>query len=116
MGKLHHLIAELAENLYKFLEGADSLQVVEGYQHLRGERSDQSGEATGKFVFLRVEDVAGYKQMALKQQRIIKKKCLYSKSQSLPYLITEPQIIFIHYIYITLFFKEMKTDIDIFYI
>lgn len=36
VGKLHHLVAKLAENLYKFLEGADSFQMVEGYQDLRG--------------------------------------------------------------------------------
>lgn len=30
VGKLYHLIAKLAENLYKFLEGADSFQMVEG--------------------------------------------------------------------------------------
>lgn len=36
VGKLHHLIAKLAENLYKFLEGADSFQMVEGNQDLRG--------------------------------------------------------------------------------
>lgn len=35
VGKLHHLIAKLAENLYKFLEGADSFQMVEGNQDLR---------------------------------------------------------------------------------
>lgn len=36
VGKLHHLIAKLAENLHKFLEGADSFQMVEGNQDLRG--------------------------------------------------------------------------------
>lgn len=36
VSKLHHLIAKLAENLYKFLEGADSFQMVEGNQDLRG--------------------------------------------------------------------------------
>lgn len=41
VSKLHHLIAKLAENLYKFLEGADSFQMVEGYQDLRGERRSE---------------------------------------------------------------------------
>lgn len=36
VSKLHHLIAKLAENLYKFLEGADSFQMIEGNQDLRG--------------------------------------------------------------------------------
>lgn len=36
VGKLNHLIAKLAENLHKFLEGADSFQMVEGNQDLRG--------------------------------------------------------------------------------
>lgn len=34
VSELHHLVAKLAENLYKFLEGADSLQMVEGDQDL----------------------------------------------------------------------------------
>lgn len=35
VGKLHHLIAKLTEDLHKFLEGADSFQMVEGDQDLR---------------------------------------------------------------------------------
>lgn len=36
MGELHHLVAELAENLDEFLEGADSFQMVQGDQDLVG--------------------------------------------------------------------------------
>lgn len=36
MGELHHLVAELAENLHEFLEGADSFQMVQGDQDLAG--------------------------------------------------------------------------------
>lgn len=34
VGKLHHLISKLAENLHKLLEGADSFQMVQGNQDL----------------------------------------------------------------------------------
>lgn len=34
MGELHHLVAELAENLDEFLEGADSFQMLQGNQDL----------------------------------------------------------------------------------
>lgn len=41
MGELHHLVAELAENLDEFLEGADSFQMVQGHQHLAGGETDR---------------------------------------------------------------------------
>lgn len=42
MGKLHHLVAKLAENLDKLLEGADSLQMVQGDQDLKEETRSES--------------------------------------------------------------------------
>lgn len=36
MGELHHLVAELAEDLDEFLEGADSFQMLQGNQDLAG--------------------------------------------------------------------------------
>lgn len=41
MSEFHHLIAKLAENLYKFLEGADSFQMVKGYKDLKGRRTSE---------------------------------------------------------------------------
>lgn len=50
MGKLHHLVAKLAENLDEFLEGADSFQMVQGNQDLTGvKRSDQRKRGGGHF-------------------------------------------------------------------
>lgn len=43
VSELHHLVAKLAENLYKFLEGADSFQMVKGYQDLNVRRSERAG-------------------------------------------------------------------------
>ncbi len=34
MGKLYHLVPKLAEDLDKFLKSADSLQLLQGNQHL----------------------------------------------------------------------------------
>lgn len=41
MGKLHHLVAKLAKDLHKLLEGADPLQLVQRHQHLRGKVKGQ---------------------------------------------------------------------------
>lgn len=35
VSKLHHLVAKLAENLHKLLEGADSFQFVKCYKNLK---------------------------------------------------------------------------------
>lgn len=44
MSELHHLVAELAENLDEFLEGADSFQMLQGNQDLAvGGETDQIG-------------------------------------------------------------------------
>lgn len=51
MGKLHHLVAKLAENLDEFLEGADSFQMVQGNQDLTGvKRSDQRKGGGGEHL------------------------------------------------------------------
>ncbi|TNN85815.1 hypothetical protein EYF80_004062 [Liparis tanakae] len=47
VGKLHHLVAKLAKYLYEFLEGADSLQMVEGDQDLRGVKSQDQDFSDG---------------------------------------------------------------------
>ena len=43
MGELHHLVAELAEDVDKVLEGADPLQVVQSHQDLGGDGEDVDG-------------------------------------------------------------------------
>lgn len=48
MGKLHHLVAELAENLDEFLEGADSFQMVQGDQDLAGGKTASVGKVSSQ--------------------------------------------------------------------
>lgn len=48
VSKLHHLVAKLAENLDKLLEGADSFQMVQGHQHLRGGDKACASDQTDK--------------------------------------------------------------------
>lgn len=52
VGKLHHLVAKLAKYLYEFLEGADSFQMVEGNQDLRGVKKSEYHDEH-KLVFLK---------------------------------------------------------------
>lgn len=40
MGKVHHLVAKLAEDLYKLLKGAHAFQMLQRHQDLAQERNN----------------------------------------------------------------------------